>query len=100
MYRTITWPDIAYVVQVIRQFVSAPRQLHLTAAHRISRYTEALVAKDSSSLQVHLNLKPLMMLIGQVAQIPADPLLDAASSLEFSYRDVKGNLLFPNLHGG
>uniref|UniRef100_A0A2N9G3W6 CCHC-type domain-containing protein n=1 Tax=Fagus sylvatica TaxID=28930 RepID=A0A2N9G3W6_FAGSY len=35
VYLTITHPDIAHAVQLISQFVSDPRRLHLTALHRI-----------------------------------------------------------------
>ena len=38
MYLTVTRPDIAYAVQLMSQFVSDPRQLHLSAVHRIIRY--------------------------------------------------------------
>uniref|UniRef100_A0A2N9EH95 CCHC-type domain-containing protein n=1 Tax=Fagus sylvatica TaxID=28930 RepID=A0A2N9EH95_FAGSY len=38
VYLTITHPDIAHAVQLVSQFVSDPRRLHLTALHRIIRY--------------------------------------------------------------
>lgn len=38
VYLTVTRPDIAHAVQLVSQFVSDPRRLHLTAVHRIIRY--------------------------------------------------------------
>ncbi|CAL1359250.1 unnamed protein product [Linum trigynum] len=38
IYLTSTRPDIAYVVQVVSQFMSSPRTLHMDAVHRILRY--------------------------------------------------------------
>ncbi|CAN0839525.1 Retrovirus-related Pol polyprotein from transposon TNT 1-94 [Linum grandiflorum] len=38
IYLTSTRPDISYAVQVVSQFMSAPRSAHLTAVHRILRY--------------------------------------------------------------
>ena len=38
VYLTVTRPDIAHAVQLVSQFVSDPRRLHLTALHRIIRY--------------------------------------------------------------
>ena len=38
IYLTITRPDISFVVQVVRQFVSQPRYHHLSVLHRIVRY--------------------------------------------------------------
>lgn len=38
VYLAVTHPDIAYVVQLVSQFVSDPRQLHLNAVHHIIRY--------------------------------------------------------------
>lgn len=38
VYLTVTRPDIAHAVQLVSQFVSDPRRLHLTVVHRIIRY--------------------------------------------------------------
>lgn len=38
VYLTITWPDIAYVVHVVSQFVCAPRSTHWAALLRILHY--------------------------------------------------------------
>ena len=39
MYLTITWPDISYAVNLVSQFVTRLRHLHLAAAWRIIRYS-------------------------------------------------------------
>ncbi|XP_019242687.1 PREDICTED: uncharacterized protein LOC109222834, partial [Nicotiana attenuata] len=38
LYLTMTRPDIAFVVQVLSQFMHAPKQSHLDAAMRVIRY--------------------------------------------------------------
>lgn len=38
MYLTITPPDIAYVVNIVSQYVAHPHKLHLTTVHQILRY--------------------------------------------------------------
>ncbi|CAL1357037.1 unnamed protein product [Linum trigynum] len=38
LYLTVTRPDITYAVNVLSQFVHAPRPEHVTAAHRVLRY--------------------------------------------------------------
>jgi len=38
VYLTVTRPDIAYVVHVVSQFMSAPRSSHFSAVLRILRY--------------------------------------------------------------
>lgn len=38
IYLTITRPDISYIVHVLSQFLSSPRQCHLDAAFRVVRY--------------------------------------------------------------
>ena len=43
---TMTRPDIAYAVQVVSQFVSAPRTLHLTAVLRIIRYLRGTIDRS------------------------------------------------------
>ncbi|KAG7599299.1 Reverse transcriptase RNA-dependent DNA polymerase [Arabidopsis suecica] len=37
-YRTITRPDITYAVHQLSQFISAPSDIHLQAAHKVLRY--------------------------------------------------------------
>ncbi|XP_019186527.1 PREDICTED: uncharacterized protein LOC109181229 [Ipomoea nil] len=41
LYLTATRPDIAYALQQLSQFVDAPTDIHLTAAHRVLRYIKA-----------------------------------------------------------
>lgn len=58
IYLTITRPDISYSVQVVSQFVAAPKKIHLTAVHRIIRYIRGtrhrgLFFPSSSSLHLH-----------------------------------------------
>ena len=55
VYLTISRPDIAYVVRVLRQFVSALRSTHYAALVRVLRYlrdslTRSLFFSASSSL--------------------------------------------------
>ena len=38
VYLTITRPDISYAVNLVSQFMTAPRHLHLVAVKRIIRY--------------------------------------------------------------
>eukprot|EP00268_Persea_americana_P018667 TRINITY_DN193_c7_g2_i2.p1 TRINITY_DN193_c7_g2~~TRINITY_DN193_c7_g2_i2.p1 ORF type:complete len:155 (+),score=18.35 TRINITY_DN193_c7_g2_i2:1197-1661(+) len=38
VYLTITRPDIAYAVNLVSQFMTSPRHLHLTVVKRIIRY--------------------------------------------------------------
>ncbi|CAL1362591.1 unnamed protein product [Linum trigynum] len=38
IYLAATRPDISYAVQIVSQFMAAPRQDHLAAVHRILRY--------------------------------------------------------------
>ena len=38
IYLTITRPDISYAVNLVSQFMTAPRHLHLAAVKRIIRY--------------------------------------------------------------
>lgn len=38
VYLTSTRPDIEHAVHIVSQFMADPRQLHLTAVHRIIRY--------------------------------------------------------------
>ena len=38
VYLTITRPDISYAVNLVSQFITTPRHLHLTAVKRIIRY--------------------------------------------------------------
>ncbi|XP_050941515.1 uncharacterized mitochondrial protein AtMg00810-like [Cucumis melo] len=38
IYLTVTRPDIAYVVHIVRQFMTAPRTIHFTVVLRILRY--------------------------------------------------------------
>ncbi|GKV20452.1 hypothetical protein SLEP1_g30576 [Rubroshorea leprosula] len=45
LYLTMTRPDIAYVVQVVSQFVVDPRRLHLTAVLRIIRYLHGTISR-------------------------------------------------------
>ena len=58
VYLTISRPDIAYVVRVLSQFVSAPRSTHYAALLRVLRYlrgslTHSLFFSASSSLELH-----------------------------------------------
>ncbi|CAL1407000.1 unnamed protein product [Linum trigynum] len=40
MYLASTRPDIAYAVQIVSQFMAAPRIAHLDAVHRILHYLQ------------------------------------------------------------
>ncbi|XP_022860910.1 uncharacterized protein LOC111381365 [Olea europaea var. sylvestris] len=41
IYLTITRTDIAFTVNILNQFMHAPRAPHLTAAHRVLRYLKS-----------------------------------------------------------
>ncbi|XP_061359908.1 uncharacterized mitochondrial protein AtMg00810-like [Gastrolobium bilobum] len=45
LYLTTTRPDISYAVHHLSQFVAAPLDIHLTAAHRVLRYLKDAPAK-------------------------------------------------------
>ncbi|KAL8130930.1 hypothetical protein AgCh_007017 [Apium graveolens] len=58
VYLTVTRPDIAHAVQLVSQFVSDPRRLHLTAVHRIIRYLRSTPMHGLSYLhKSHLQLR-------------------------------------------
>jgi len=38
IYLTITCPDLRYAVHILCQFMQAPREEHMNAAHRVLRY--------------------------------------------------------------
>jgi hypothetical protein len=40
IYLNVTWPNIAYVVHLVSQFMSAPRSTHYTAIFHILRYVK------------------------------------------------------------
>ncbi|XP_039146894.1 uncharacterized mitochondrial protein AtMg00810-like [Dioscorea cayenensis subsp. rotundata] len=46
VYLTITRPDIAYVVRVLIQFVSAPRSTHYAALLRVLRYLRGTISRS------------------------------------------------------
>ncbi|XP_074323327.1 secreted RxLR effector protein 161-like [Apium graveolens] len=57
VYLIVTHPDIAHAVQLVSQFVSDPRRLHLTAVHRIICYfrstpTRGLFFSNTSPLDL------------------------------------------------
>ncbi|RWR76143.1 retrovirus-related Pol polyprotein from transposon TNT 1-94 isoform X1 [Cinnamomum micranthum f. kanehirae] len=45
VYLTITRPDISYAVNLVSQFMTSPRHLHLTAVKRIIRYLLGTVTR-------------------------------------------------------
>ena len=45
IYLTVTRPDIAYVVGVVSQFMTKPRQYHLDAVMKILEYFKGLPSK-------------------------------------------------------
>ncbi|XP_028069541.1 uncharacterized protein LOC114272071 [Camellia sinensis] len=54
VYRTVTHPDLAYVVHVVSQFVSVPRSPHWAALVRILHYLLSTIFQDllsSSTLE-------------------------------------------------
>ncbi|XP_031096829.1 uncharacterized protein LOC116001068 [Ipomoea triloba] len=57
LYLTATRPDISYAIQQLSQFVDAPTDKHLTAAHRVLRYIkgtpgQGLFYPKNNSLQL------------------------------------------------
>ncbi|GMP41874.1 hypothetical protein CsSME_00011821 [Camellia sinensis var. sinensis] len=57
VYLTVTRPDLAYAVQVVSQFVSAPRSTHWAALVRVLRYLrgtifQGLLLSSTSSLDL------------------------------------------------
>ncbi|XP_028125248.1 uncharacterized protein LOC114322182 [Camellia sinensis] len=46
VYLTVTHPDLAYIVHVVSQFVSAPRSTHWAALLRILRYLRSTIFQD------------------------------------------------------
>lgn len=57
IYLTMTPPDIAYVVQVVSQFVGNPHKIHLSSVHRLLRYIIGTVKRGlfySSFSPLHL----------------------------------------------
>lgn len=59
LYLTATRPDIVYSVQQLSQFVDAPTDTHLSAAHRVLRYIKASPGQGlfyPSNTDLHLNM--------------------------------------------
>ncbi|CAM8902530.1 unnamed protein product [Rhodiola kirilowii] len=57
IYLTITWPDLAFSVHVLSQYMAQPTDDHLKAAHRLLRYiklapTQGLFFPAKSDLQL------------------------------------------------
>ena len=46
IYLTITRPDISYAVNLVSQFMTQPRHLHLVAVRRILRYVLHTPSRD------------------------------------------------------
>lgn len=69
IYLTNTRPNIAYAINLVSQFMTTPRHLHLAIVRRIIRYLldtphRGLFFPAGSPL----TLTPILMLIGLVAQ--------------------------------
>lgn len=59
LYLTVTRPDLAYFVNKLSQFVVAPRDTHLHAAHCVLKYIKGKVAQGlfySSSSDLKLSV--------------------------------------------
>lgn len=59
LYLTATRPDITYAVQQLSQFVDAPTDKHLSAAHRVLRYIKASPGQGllyPSNTDLHLQM--------------------------------------------
>ena len=57
VYLTITRPDLSFAVQILSQYVAAPTDVHLAAAHRVLRYIkhnpgQGIFFSSSSDLQL------------------------------------------------
>ncbi|XP_019190296.1 PREDICTED: uncharacterized protein LOC109184713 [Ipomoea nil] len=48
LYLTTTRPDIGFAVQQVSQFIDAPTEKHMAAAHRVLRYLKAAPGKGIS----------------------------------------------------
>ena len=45
IYLSHTWPDIAYVVGIVSQFMHEPKELHLQVVYRILHYLKGTPGK-------------------------------------------------------
>ena len=57
MYLTISWPNIAYSVHKLSQFMSSPRTSHLVAVHHLLRYLKSSLGQGllfPSNSEFHL----------------------------------------------